>query len=222
MEPPKSINPKQWQACIDRWRRERFLAGAQWALMWEMSADRHKRSADVLFSVSLAAFKRDFARTVAEEVRPDKQPTSRTLCGEELADHLDVGMIRDYFLLIGYAIENLLKGYLLTLKPELVREENKLDRLVKTHDLVKLRSDCGVTTSPEEHELLQHLTRYIVWECKYPVPLQRSDMPVHEESNTIFDPLRRPAQWEDIKALLDSLYNRLFALLETERSQQNA
>lgn len=216
------LTPEQRRKCIERWRRERFLVGAQWQLAWRSVARRHKRSADLLYVTALSAFERSLARNFEElkdlRNRPagEAQCASRPLVGDELIEHLDMELIEEYFLLIGYALENLFKGYLLMILPELVQNEARLDKLVTTHDLCELSRDCGFDISPEETEFLQHLSMCVVWKSKYPVPLKRSDYLVDEEMGKRLVSLN-PANWETVKSLADDLYSRLCVLLECGR-----
>ena len=213
------LSHEQQRACIERWRKERYLAGAQWATMWRCFAHRHKRGADILFETAISAFGRHLAR-LAEEAnnRPvgGVQSTSRPLVGEELAEFLDMELLEDYFLLIGYAIENLCKGILLAELPELVHNESRLDNLVITHELKQLVFDCGVDTSSDENEFLDYLEQCVTWKSKYPVPKFRRDYPVHEELNNM-QYSQGPASWKRAKSLADGLFNRLSVRLEAAR-----
>src|SRR5436190_1313928 len=110
--PFTDVSPEQWQQLIERRRKEAFLAACRWPVSWISPASRHKNAAEVLYKVACAAQRRIIERLLAES-KPETGSTCRELQGEELSDHLESDLIADYFVLAGYAIECVLKGYLL-------------------------------------------------------------------------------------------------------------
>jgi hypothetical protein len=68
---------------------------------------------------------------------------------------------------VAYALENLLKGLIIANQPDLISEE-KLDKTIKLHDLVKLSDRAGLTLSAEEEQVLQMLSEIAVWSGRYP------------------------------------------------------
>lgn len=82
-----------------------------------------------------------------------------------------------YFMLMAFAIENLLKAAIVKSKSiELKSTFDLKPRLPKTledHDLVKLaqKSNYPISEEKKEEDLLRRLTRSSVWAGRYPVPL---------------------------------------------------
>src|SRR4051812_4109191 len=117
----KMLGTKDYRALIERWRGQRFVLGAQARVSWSYKARVHKRAADVLFQVAVAANRRHIERVVAEPPGKPGESTSRPMTVAEYSDMIDTGLIAESLLFSGFAIENLLKGYLLATRPELLR-----------------------------------------------------------------------------------------------------
>lgn len=82
-----------------------------------------------------------------------------------------------YFMLVGYAIENLLKAAIvrkkaLDFKQKFRLNQNYFPSELKDHKLVVLAGKADFTFSLEEEDLLRRLTRHAIWAGRYPVPLQ--------------------------------------------------
>jgi hypothetical protein len=147
---------------------------------------------------------------------------SGPLTGDELEDMLDRQLIAEYLLLMGYAIECLLKGFLLSSKPGLVIDEQRLGKSVKIHDLPQLCQDCEIDVDDEELRLLRLMTRHIVW-GKYTAPVKVQQMPsgVHpsdqeEKSLAVGNAFveRR------VQRLSNMLFNRIYELLYVQRKAE--
>ncbi|MGB5135913.1 MAG: hypothetical protein WBN89_12140 [Prochlorococcaceae cyanobacterium] len=150
-----------------------------------------------------------------------KEP-SGPLTGDELEDMLDQQFIAEYLLLVGYAIECLLKGFLLSSKPELAIDGQRLGKSVAIHDLPQICHDCSIDVDAEELRLLKLMTRHIAW-GKYTAPVKVQHMPswVHpndqeEKSlavgNAFVD--RR------VQGLSNILFNRLYELPYIQRKAE--
>ena len=174
---PLGISEAEFNALAERRRSEQFLAACRYPGGWLDRAMLHKRGADILFEKAYTASQRNLSRLLA--TTKDKsavQSASRKLEGQELEDFHDERLLGEYLLLIGYALECVLKGYLLAIIPELVVDEKRLDKLVANHDLIQLCHDCAIDLSTEEERLLKLITRHILW-GKYTAPWTVKDMP---------------------------------------------
>ena len=85
-----------------------------------------------------------------------------------------------YFMLIAYAIENILKAMIVRrfnyeLKKSF-RENKKFPSLLKDHDLMALCKTAGVSVNLEEEDLLRRLDRSSVWYGRYPAPLDYKEL----------------------------------------------
>ncbi|GEM_PF-1948382 len=84
-----------------------------------------------------------------------------------------------YFMLMSYAIENLLKAhitkkYIKTLK---IAVDDKLPKLLKGHDLYKLAKRAGKCCLALGYEdILRRLTRSAVWYGRYPTPTKANEL----------------------------------------------
>lgn len=80
-----------------------------------------------------------------------------------------------YFMLISYAIENLLKAAVIRKKrkeyEKYLKKESALPRDLKTHDLVLLSQKAGINIDSGQEDLLRRLRRSAEWYGRYPVPL---------------------------------------------------
>lgn len=224
----RDATPEQEQEFIEERRKFAFLAASKSPSSWLSTAGRHKRAADILYEVAHAAHERNMARMKKETMRTRTEMTkqglsswneSRTLEGAELSDYLDSELLGEYLLLAGYTLECILKGCLLAMKPELVKDDIKLAKTVTTHNLKKLCDDCGITLSLLERQLLDIITWHVEWR-KYPVPKDLKDMPSPVEPNpTPLDIPGSPFHERKVQTLVNELYQRGYDLLR--RLQQS-
>lgn len=155
---------------IESRRASDFLA-YQSPRVYLFYARQHRYAADTLYGVGYAASESKIQRMLS---RVD-EGKSGPMDAEQTRLMWDTGLIRSYYLLAGYALENCLKGLIVAQVPGRIRGD-KLSEDVKGHDLCKLAETGGVSLSPDERELLELISRHIVW-GKYPVPTQLEKMP---------------------------------------------
>ena len=127
-----------------------------------------------------------------------------------------------YQFLIGLCLEDLLKGLIIAVEPDLVidklhKPESRgslhtymLDKRLQTHDLVALAgmvkrsADYNLAFSREERELLRRLSNIVKWQGRYPVALtsekQRSLYFKPVGDGLIFEGL-----WERLSSALDEV-----------------
>lgn len=81
-----------------------------------------------------------------------------------------------YILLAAYSMENLFKALLLIERPEM-QDEEKIDKNLFTHDLVKLAQESSnVELSEYEKEILTTISKSSVYWSRYPIPRHFSDV----------------------------------------------
>lgn len=215
--------PEQESAFIEERRKFAFLAACRWPLSWLMPARRHKRAADILYEIAYNAHKRDLARFLAQvESGFPNGSSSRKLEGQELLDQYNMELLGDYFLLAGYALECVLKGCLLAMLPELVNDEKRLDKLVSTHNLCQLCHDCAILLSSEERQILELITRHIVW-GKYAGPLKLEDMPSPvnpEDDKTKSLRIANPFHERRAQLLVNGVFHRGLSILNSFHTQE--
>ena len=80
-----------------------------------------------------------------------------------------------FFMLLAYAVENLLKAAIIRKKSleykSKFRETLKFPKELQSNDLVNLARKAQLEFSREEEDLLRRLTRSAVWYGRYPIPL---------------------------------------------------
>ena len=81
-----------------------------------------------------------------------------------------------YLLLVGFAIENLLKGHLLSKGKDsfyegILKTGRFPQSLDRRHDLVSLARSCGFESTNEELISLQRLAKHSRWIGRYPFPM---------------------------------------------------
>lgn len=141
---------------------------------------------------------------------------ARKLAGEELQDEWDFQLISIYYLLIGFAVENLLKGILLIRDPEKYfdSESKKLKNL--DHDLIELCvTKCEITINQAEEKLLKELYTQVIWKGRYPTPFKEAKMEVYQPSDTpvqaIIEKVESRKTQEEVDALYTKIYNEFKA-----------
>jgi hypothetical protein len=213
--------PEQEQAFIEERRKSQFLAASQRPISWMIQSRNHKRSADILYNIAYEANEREIERLLSQlKIGIPTGSVSKPLEGQELIDHLDGELLGDYFLLAGYAIECVLKGYLLALLPELVNDEKRLDKLILKHDLCQLCHECAIELSQEERDLLSLITRYIVW-GKYAAPIKVEDMPSWvdpEDDKKKSLSIGNPFHERRVQLVVNGVFQRGYDLLNSMRN----
>jgi len=89
-------------------------------------------------------------------------------------------------LLYAYAIENALKGLIITNDPNLSNPD-KLDKTLQDHDLVELAKRAGLDVYVEEQPILEALSDLSTWAGRYPVPLYAGDFVGKMNSDELMD-----------------------------------
>jgi hypothetical protein len=159
----------------EQMKAKQFELGAQTSGIWKITARNLKRAADKLYSYYHDATTRDIKRFIEEIESGQRKDGARKLEGDEWEDLLDGQLISIYFLLIGYAFENLFKGILMLEHPEYFRPSAKI-KDIQSHNLKNLCHKCNISLQQEEAELLEMLTIYVEWQGKYPIPLESKNM----------------------------------------------
>lgn len=85
-----------------------------------------------------------------------------------------------YFMLMGFAVENLLKAAVIRDKGLCFRNRFKEDEVfpdkLHTHKLVDLAKKAQLQFDRKEEDLLRRLTRNATWQGRYPVPLNYKEL----------------------------------------------
>lgn len=135
-----------------------FLSAAWWR-SWVGTADTMRKSARVLW--------------VLYQKERDRQLSLGTLANGQSFD-LDYEWVA--LMLMGMALENLLKAVLLVRDPSLVGKR-KISNKLKTHDLLRLFAHVGIELkNASEIQYVETLTRFVEWQGRYPGPIDAKNM----------------------------------------------
>jgi hypothetical protein len=203
-----------WDMIREQVRNKQFKLGATLPIAWKVSSFSLKHAADKLYDVYDAAENRILQRLVDEIESGQSQDDTRELEGEELLDHHDTHLFSVYCLLLGYAIENLLKGILMVQHPEYFKPNKKMTD-IRSHNLVRLCNRCNIPVDKNETALLDTLTTYVEWQGKYPIPLSIDDMPPKKQPDGTWE--EQGWSTNSIKKLredADKLYTKIYQVLD--------
>jgi len=176
---PKNKDLVDWKSLEAVLKAEQFECCALWPLMWKSTAIGLLTAADKIYNAYSDANKREMARFNSGNFK------GGILKGQELQDYLDTTYLFPIFLLlIGYAIENLLKGILYSKYPELLDETEKglkfnlkkLNQSLKGHELTLLYKEAAKVTDlaalvTETEDILVILEQCVIWQGRYSLPL---------------------------------------------------
>ncbi len=143
----------------DKVHAQNYMAKAFWDIYWIRKANDLLESANLIEPKVLELWKS------YRENLGGKSDILKT-------DHY----IGRYFMLIAFAVENLLNASIINDKAgeykRTFRETLKFPKELQSHDLVKLAKKANVDFSTEEEDLMRRLTRSAIWYGRYPIPLK--------------------------------------------------
>ncbi|MBN2561439.1 MAG: hypothetical protein JXQ75_10975 [Phycisphaerae bacterium] len=204
------IEDKAWDELNESIKPLLFKYGFLDPLSWKRKAARLKYAADRLFDLYEASRTRYLERfTGAAEAGTGPVAAWHAAPESELGKEIaDISLLTEYCLLMGYAVENLLKGLLMATHPEYFKPDAKMT-VIRSHNLIRLCQRCSLTLTPDEQDLLGRLTEHIEWVAKYPVPLDISGMYPRKRPDGTWDgPLDRFAR-DKTKYIAESFYGKL-------------
>jgi hypothetical protein len=165
----------------DKLERAIYLYQAQ-PMAWIESAESLRISADVLLEES---------RSQGDNTHEVRFGDSYVSVGRKMRVSQLLG--ESYLVLSGMALENLLKGIIALREPaSVVKRSASLNKTIRTHSLWELSRIAQMDLSDatfEAKQFLAKLTSYVIWQGRYPVPLEFKR---HEISR--FDSGQDPAQ----------------------------
>jgi hypothetical protein len=147
---------------------------AQQPSVWLLSAERLRDAADAILKHERAAEIPYFqAHKIAEEAaRADAYSD-----GNE-AGVAEIKAIAPNYppaqLLYAYAIENVLKGIVVSKRPDLI-EERELNGELASHNLIRLAEKAEFAVHVQERSILEALSQLSIWAGRYPVARTRRE-----------------------------------------------
>ncbi len=137
--------------------------------IWKLQAEWLFHSASIILDKALKA---------KESIAIIEPPKDIIKKGDSYYDIiLDDASMNQALLLIGYGIENLLKGLWVN-KNNPNKEQVESDRInsrIATHNLSELAKEIGLDLSEEEISTLNVFREIIEWRGRYPIPLNVTD-----------------------------------------------
>lgn len=176
---------------IEGFRRLDYEHAGQSQISWDCHADRLKRAADIL----LKAFHDKQA-----ELRSHPGPITTAEGANGWMESFDSSLDYVYYMLIGYSIEDRIKGIIMVNHPEYLKDGLPEINQHNTRELLK-RND--ITEFVEYNDVLQELEYYVTWKGRYPIPKN------YEQHEVVHDPI------DSIR--LNELYNKLYKRSILER-----
>lgn len=128
------------------------------------------------------------AWVIWDAIRVDLTRLSRMEAGSivpvESAVNANLGGI--FWLLAGFALENALKGLIIRNEPD-AAIDGRLDRSLRTHNLLRLAKRASVPLTVAEAFYLQVGTQCTTWAGRYPASMRRGDtgLLVFSEADTV-------------------------------------
>jgi hypothetical protein len=209
----------EWRRVLDQLDRQiahrDFHNGARHQLMWWLSARRLKRSADYIFEIYYRATFLQIEQHFRET--SEEQSSSRILEGQELETQYDSELGSVYWFLMGCAFENIVKGVCVSRHPELVLDTGTFDKRLTTHDLVKLSQLAGIELSAEEISFFRILSKYVMWQGRYPLPRNRDALIPRKIKTGEPESEGIGFRGRDSQIQANALYAKVSGILEQER-----
>lgn len=211
------MTTEEWDDINEHMKSQQFVWGITLPISWKATADMLKHAADHLYDLYYEASERQKERTISRVKSGKKNQHTK----DNEKDAWDSSLIRVYFMLVGYAIENLLKAAITIQNPDLVKkaDEFKLDKL-KSHDLVRLCNMCDLELTDNETKLLQRLTDYIIWMGKYPVPLKKSGLYPKKDTDGAWVDKNMTYKGRDNQLEVDAIYQKLNLFIQDLQSKK--
>lgn len=159
---------------------------AQNPVGWLISAERLRDAAEVILKAEVVK-EIPYFRAHDEATQ---EALSIACTGSNKSGHAEIKCDPPNYppaqLLYAYAIENLLKGLIVANDASAV-DENSISKRLKSHDLLTLATDAGVTVHVEEQPILAALSDLSVWAGRYPVASRKEDYFGKENPHAMLD-----------------------------------
>ncbi len=146
-----------------------------------------------------------------EWMNSDKSP-EEILNDEYFTRDLILNFYKIYFMLMGYAFENLFKGILTGQKPPVSLENNFP---YKSHSLEQLAEKIDIELEGSEKDLLKQLGEYVKWKGRYPFPIRLDQMPQFDKNGVWQEGYSHD---DKHKVDIDNLFNKIIYVLSKQKN----
>ena len=191
MKSDKVISNWSHHELIQTWKRkssdEEYIDSGQ-PIKWKNKAEELKITADLV-----ADYENKNANSYLTKILQSND--------EKIKLDIAQPLFEIFIFISGLAIENLLKGIILTRKPEYLKD-GKLHKKLQSHDLKHLSHLANVKLSDEEMNFCNLATDFISSIGRYPIPLSKDQMFLGYSVN------------RNIQKIINILYIKLRKLLE--------
>jgi hypothetical protein len=198
------------QGLDDRARQRYWHSNITSPAMWAMTAQHLARAAEILWK------RFDRAQAFFTKFSAQKQTKPR-----KLKSAGDMMLSAVAFMLMGFAIENLLKGLWvkrMAVEQPFVGNDPRIPKVMKHHDLNELAKEARFIVSPDREDLLDRLKVELIWGGRYSHPRRPGDFfpaipgrPGHSKARYF-----QPGDWDPIVAL----YNELCLMLRPKAAKR--
>ncbi len=196
---------------LKEFAKEQFKA-AQQPAAWLLSAERLRDAADAILKHELPAEVPYFqAHKIAEE-----EAVAAAYSEGNDAGIAEIKAIPPNYppaqLTYAYAIENVLKGLIVSMRPALI-QERELDGELATHNLIKLAEKAKFTVHVEERPVLEALSQLSIWAGRYPVARTRREFVGTPNADELLD-------YGSAHPIMRAFFERAHKELESRLPQQ--
>jgi len=150
-----------------------LFKAAQQPAAWLRSAEHLRDAAEIILKHELPA---EISYSQAHKIAEEEAAAVSVHDGTGVAEIKAVAPnYPPAQLLYAYAIENVLKGLIVSKRPDLIQDD-KLDDELKNHDLNELAEKAEVTVDErDERPVLEALSKLSIWAGRYPAALNQPD-----------------------------------------------
>jgi hypothetical protein len=136
--------------------------------------------------------------------------------GSEHPSTLPPNVHGPYFILVSYALENLLKALIVGQRNDEISSQfiqtGRLPTLLKEHDLVRLSKEANMVVDVKEEDILTRLSRQSRWKSRYPVPVELRDIQNvirYSDGRPYFTDYYAPTDLDQLNAMVQKVRSRV-------------
>jgi hypothetical protein len=122
-----------------------------------------------------------------------------------------------YFVLVSYAVENMLKALIVKNRSEVINsqfsQKGRLPDVIRGHNLIDLSKRADIKLNIAEEDLLIRIYRQSKWKSRYPVPvdlIEIQNVARCSDGKARFMDYYRPEDIDDINNMLTKLRNHFY------------
>jgi hypothetical protein len=196
---------------LKEFAKQQFKA-AQQPVAWLLSAERLRAAGDAILRHELQA---ELPYLQAHRIAQEEAIADAYREGND-AGLAEIKAIPPNYppaqLMYAYAIENVLKGLIISKRPDLI-QERELDTELATHNLIKLAEKAEFTVQVQEWPVLEALSQLSIWAGRYPVARTRREFVGAPSADELLD-------YGSSHPIMQMFFDRAYKELERRLPQQ--